>query len=227
MRIPHTVRTDEKKDIRIHKGLLTYHSAFFAAALNGGFKEGETGIVELPDDEVAVFQAVYCWLYTGRLHDPPSSPLAKASSAPGPLTPEIPLTGEVICKVFVFGEMRGIPALKNEAIDLLHRFTCVMEFPTIVLHYIYENTSDESLIRKMIVEMAADFFLSCSDLTCFNTKRDLLPAGFLLDLMFKLETQDGKFKETGNTGMVNLDRCSKYHDHSGPGGKLRGSQASA
>jgi Ser-tRNA(Ala) deacylase AlaX len=54
----------EKRVLRIHKGVLTYHSAYFATALDGGWQRGDTGGLELEEEDTEVFHAFYCWIYT-------------------------------------------------------------------------------------------------------------------------------------------------------------------
>ncbi|KAL8753350.1 MAG: hypothetical protein Q9199_005102 [Rusavskia elegans] len=65
-----TVRVGRGKDAEswtIHKGLLIYHSPFFAAALNGSFRESTTNTVELIEDDPGAFTDFVLWLYTGKL----------------------------------------------------------------------------------------------------------------------------------------------------------------
>lgn len=50
----------------IQKKLLTFHSTFFAAALNGEFNEAITHTVELDEDDTQAFQLFVLWLYNGR-----------------------------------------------------------------------------------------------------------------------------------------------------------------
>ncbi|KAL8893561.1 MAG: hypothetical protein Q9192_005144 [Flavoplaca navasiana] len=56
---------EEVKSWAIHKGLLTHHSPFFAAALNGSFKESTSNVVELIEDSPEAFKLFVYWLYTG------------------------------------------------------------------------------------------------------------------------------------------------------------------
>ncbi|KAI4254860.1 MAG: hypothetical protein L6R42_007013 [Xanthoria sp. 1 TBL-2021] len=64
-----TVRVGQGKDAEswtIHRGLLIYHSPFFAAALNGSFMESKTNTVELIEDDPGAFTHFVLWLYTGK-----------------------------------------------------------------------------------------------------------------------------------------------------------------
>ncbi|KAF2493988.1 hypothetical protein BU16DRAFT_619183 [Lophium mytilinum] len=220
---------EEKKAFRVHKGVLTYHSAFFAAALDGKFKEGVTQIVELPEDEVSVFQVVYCWLYTGRLYNPPehppsSSPSTAAEHFAG--AEQVPLFETLICKVFVFADMKIIPELKNKAVDVLHLVTCTnWTFLNHQAHYIYSNTIDGSPLRKVITDFAAKS-LGCESFIKFSRGGALYPTAFCLDVIAAIHSQGGKWDHIGREGWAKIDRCL-YHDHSGPGGKLRRSHTTA
>jgi hypothetical protein len=49
----------------IHKNLLCRASVYFDKALNGPFKEGSEGKLELPNDFPKAFELFYHWLYSG------------------------------------------------------------------------------------------------------------------------------------------------------------------
>jgi hypothetical protein len=53
----------------VHRALLTHHSPFFAAALDGAFAKSHNHTVHLPDVEPKHFEHVVLWLYTGCLED--------------------------------------------------------------------------------------------------------------------------------------------------------------
>ncbi|KAF2813013.1 uncharacterized protein BDZ99DRAFT_460327 [Mytilinidion resinicola] len=201
---------EEKKVYQIHKGLLLYHSSYFVGALSGGFKESDTEIVELFTDEVAVFDAVYCWLYKGHLFDSPTS---------GQFM-DITFLYDLLCKIFVFGDMRGIPTLKNAAIDLLHSSICMeWKFPKTQVRFIYENTMEGSLLRKFIVNVAV-LIASCETFLSIDKDGTNFTHEFLMDVIRALNDQGGKWLVIGRDAFAIINRC-RYHDHSGPGGKLR------
>jgi hypothetical protein len=47
----------------IHKKLVSYHSTFFKAALNGSFLEGQNNQVKLEEELLEVFNGFVHWLY--------------------------------------------------------------------------------------------------------------------------------------------------------------------
>lgn len=56
----------------IHKKLVSYHSTFFKAALNGSFLEGQNNQVKLEEELPEVFNGFVHWLYTGQSPRDPS-----------------------------------------------------------------------------------------------------------------------------------------------------------
>lgn len=50
----------------VHKKLLSQHSAFFDAAINGGFRESHESEIVLEEDNPLIFEFFLTWLYTSR-----------------------------------------------------------------------------------------------------------------------------------------------------------------
>ncbi|KAF7575259.1 BTB domain containing protein [Pyrenophora tritici-repentis] len=61
----------EKKDFMVHGSFLTKRSEFFRRALNGSWKEAETRIINLPDDEPEIVALYVNFVYTGQLSTAP------------------------------------------------------------------------------------------------------------------------------------------------------------
>jgi len=59
----------QNTSFNVHRALLTRHSPFFAAALNGAFANSHSQTVHLPDVEPKHFEHVVLWLYTGCLEE--------------------------------------------------------------------------------------------------------------------------------------------------------------
>ncbi|KAF2493992.1 hypothetical protein BU16DRAFT_562946 [Lophium mytilinum] len=165
---------EQKKEFNVYRGLLTYYSSYFAAALDGNFKEGVTQVVELKEDDPKVFEAFRSWMYTRRLLDQvPSFDVLKSAAH-----------DRFLCNVFIFGDMRGIPGLKNEAIDQLHRSTAeTWMVPSNDIKYIYTHTPVPSSLRDFVVSVHA------------LTKNSVEEAesgkhGFTVDFLFDLLKMD-------------------------------------
>ncbi|KAF2813012.1 uncharacterized protein BDZ99DRAFT_341310, partial [Mytilinidion resinicola] len=140
-----------KEVFRIYRGVLTYHSSHFAAALNGSFKESETGVVALGEEDVEVFKAFYSWIYNRRLRDTPAPSHNDNSGEAEKMA--VTAWEELLCKIFVFADMRGVLALKNDAIDALHEsISCSwMSIEGNNVQYIYNNTVETSQLRRFAV----------------------------------------------------------------------------
>lgn len=109
-----TISKATRKTYEIPRSLFSWHSSYFAAALDPGssFKNNKHGELVL-EESIAVFDAFHCWLYTGRLKDPPSD-------TKHAMKQDIYLPAQVLYQVWVFADMRGIPSLTNAAIDMCH-----------------------------------------------------------------------------------------------------------
>lgn len=126
---------------KIHKGVLTFYSGYFAKALNGSFAEAAKMEVKLPDSESRVFDAVQNWLYSHQLHPANETDVKEMDFAS-------------IAKIWVFGDAHDMPALQNAAVDLFHR--AVLEqwiVPTGCLTWIYTNTVPSARLRLYCIDL--------------------------------------------------------------------------
>ncbi|KAF2820650.1 hypothetical protein CC86DRAFT_116306 [Ophiobolus disseminans] len=207
---PHT---QKKKTYEIPRALLEWHSSYFAAALDpeNDFMRNADGKIGLEGD-FQVFDAFVCWLYTGRVKDPPES-FENATWS------DIYLPHLLLSKIWVFADMRGVPGLANTAIDMLHEnVAAVWAVSESVVSYVYKNTLAGAQLRKFLVDA---FVLTKSpDSFLDSMEADVIPSQFLMDALPHLISRGKDAKNIGRTAWAKLDRC-QWHDHSGPGGKLR------
>ncbi|KAI4684646.1 uncharacterized protein J4E88_004087 [Alternaria novae-zelandiae] len=202
-----------------YKGLLSHYSSYFKAALKDDWKEGTFKTVELKDENPEVFQAFFRWLYTGKLYF--------ALDASG----KIPLSEQLICEIYVFGDARGSTDLCNTAIDLLLQKTHQeWKVPLNQIAYVYENTLPGSALRKYLVDDVVETyrFGDLSDLSQRESELSRYPQEFLANIVVA-------FMALGSTpipssagygklpfGQANWGTyikpliCSKYHDHPTP-----------
>lgn len=92
-----------KTEYRVHRGLLCQSSPYFRAALEGGFKEAETQIIEWPEEESATVKIFQLWLYSGSLGVDLGDGLS---------------TWRKLVDTYHFADVYHLPALKESIIDV-------------------------------------------------------------------------------------------------------------
>jgi hypothetical protein len=138
---------DNMRIFHVFKGLLTHFSTYFKTALKDTWIEGATNKVKLADDNPEVFSAVYTWLFSGKLY----FDLAADGS--------IPMTEQLICEIYVFGDARGSPDLCNAAIDLLFQKSVQLwRFFHDSLHYVWQNSLKNAPMRRYLIDSACENF---------------------------------------------------------------------
>lgn len=102
------------KAFTIPRDLLRWYSSYYVAALDpeSDFCVGGDEALTLTE-RIEIFEVFVCWMYTGRLQDPQTS-LGDAATA----SPYLP--AQLLCEIWVFVDMRGVPALGDAAIDMFH-----------------------------------------------------------------------------------------------------------
>ncbi|KAF3040585.1 hypothetical protein E8E11_005311 [Didymella keratinophila] len=193
------------KEYMVFRELIRRHFAYFAAALDpaGGFLEHTTRVLEI-ECHHEVFDAFMHWLHIGQLKD-----LCEDASTKHDLFSSM----RTLCMLWVFWDCRGIPELGNAVIHSLHkRFTATWTLPDVsTTQYIYENTVAGCTLRKLILQ----FFVATK--TKRKEKHEKIPE-FCSDLG-ECEKRSAATWVT-RKALMRWDRC-QWHDHSGPGGKLR------
>ncbi|KAG7004696.1 hypothetical protein G7Y79_00024g056460 [Physcia stellaris] len=176
-----------KTVFQLHKGLLCNVAAYFRAALEGAFIEAQQQKIEMPDEDPEIFKRFQYWLYTGSLLD---------DTIPGG---DI-LMPSVLADIFIFAEARGIPSLQNAAIDALidQRYLSPPRLPHRCLHRIYDNTPEDSPLRKLVVAMYADGSVQLTN-ACWMSTQNLkdYPSEFLRDIICVQYTRLAAFKVVG------------------------------
>jgi hypothetical protein len=183
----------------MHKETLCKNSPYFKAALEGNFKEARKRVIEMPEDNVEVFQVFRTWLYTGGFQ------LVEDSCNHTWKT----LSWEILVGLYIFGECRLIRELLNPVMDLLiKKPEAPIEVPVHLAPYIYENTCDISRLRQWIRNATA--------YAAAVTKLDKNPAKFFIGfpLEFCRDLSEA-LKYVGNhgcgNGLISISNKCKYH----------------
>lgn len=158
--------------------------------------------------DIAVFELFHCWLYTRKLKEAQTTDCMK-DVYPSPLK---------LYQLWVFADFRGITELKNKTIDVLHEY-CVAGWTISAPNtkYVYANTIPGSALRQILIL----WIVQTTSLESFQAEqyRKYHTIDLLHDVLPKLACRKPEDKKN-RAQMTMVDRC-QWHDHSGPGGKLR------
>ena len=188
------VGTGETKDFQIHKGLLCYFSGYFRAALSGKWVENSERVLELPTEDISIFAKFAGWLYTTSISDNSEWP-----------------TFDEICQVWAFADRREIPMLMNAMINTLSfKVNEEQSFPTEQVGFIYDNTTPEAGLRRLISDMAGR--LRYPDQLLTDENRQHWPADAVWDLIKMMCAQTRKRRDKQATAKHPHPLCD-FHCH--------------
>lgn len=124
----------------VHKNFICFYSGFFDKAFNGGFSGGHTQVMTLKETNPETFGIFCTWVYTQNLMD-------ECNNQVGLLD---------LIRLWIFGDKYFIPKLQNQVIDDLdlRRVQDNLSF-TRSFEFLYENTTEESLLRKYCSDVCA------------------------------------------------------------------------
>ncbi|KAL2357639.1 hypothetical protein BJ546DRAFT_317832 [Cryomyces antarcticus] len=90
----------------------------------------------------------------------------------------------LLCRVFVFADMRGVKELEKAVVDALVTSLTVERNTAFFnsLSYIYGNTPPSSALRKLYVDWATNDYDMSGVLAGSSANREILPVGFVCDL---------------------------------------------
>jgi len=205
------VRDDNKtKDYKMFRKLLMWRYSYFAGALDpsSGFISEQEKSITLEYSH-QLFDAFYCWFYTGGLKDPVKNATEKT---------QVYLDLALVRKIWVFADCHGIPELGNSATDMLHEcLVATWNTHSTCIKYIHNNTVASSMLRSFVVDWSSSTH-SFKSLD-FPDKENQQTVQYLHDVMLKIAERNGQRRLSREEAMA-MNRC-QWHDHSGPGGKLR------
>jgi hypothetical protein len=135
-----------KKDYIFHRQLLMFHSAFFETTLDPTTWAKSSERVTETDRSHEEWDVFNFWVYSNRgyLMDTP---------APHARIKDRYLSGELLYRMWVFGDFYGIPNLKNSAIDMLHESLVSRQTLPVDIEFVYTNTRDESDLLRFVVNL--------------------------------------------------------------------------
>ena len=157
----------------VHQALLTQHSPFFAAALDGAFREGLEKTVHLPDVDSKYFEHIVLWMYTETLED---RTFFFKDGKPTYFT---------LLDLYALADRLDIEGMRNALCDhiaVLAEETNSVPTPSDT-YILYETIRDNAPVRSLVLDLFA--FKKTDNLIA--THPDDWHATFLRDLVCKLK----------------------------------------
>ncbi|THX18701.1 hypothetical protein D6D17_01969 [Aureobasidium pullulans] len=134
-----------RKTFVVHKNLLMTVSGFFAMGLTSSFKEADTGIFEMEEEDPDVFSIFVHWIYFNRLFTMKTSP----SSA----TDEDSEEWDCLPRLYTLGERLDAPRFKDAVISAtIEKVKESQVMPDNWATYVYQNTVAPCGMRRLIVD---------------------------------------------------------------------------
>jgi hypothetical protein len=194
-----------------HRNLLMSVSGFFATGLTSSFKEAETGVFELEEEDSATFSVFEQWVYKDRLFIKKvitSSPSSSSSDAE-----DDHQEWECLPRLYTLGERLDAPKFKDAVISaIIEKVDESKVIPDNWATYVYQNTVSACALRRLIV-----------DFHVFAHQGKLLKKGacpdaeeiefeFLQDAMAKMSDAGRSVFGVDAAEMPWSDACV-YHEH--------------
>ena len=129
----HVGSGDAKKVWHLPEKLLMSNSTFFTAALQGGFAEGLSKNVKLPQEDAEIFKYFVEWLYVG--YD------QAAAFEP-----------EFLVHLWTLGDRLGCSLMQNDAMRKLIAYEYDDHIEEVTLNQIYELSAPKSKIRRLAID---------------------------------------------------------------------------
>ncbi|EMC99029.1 hypothetical protein BAUCODRAFT_387901 [Baudoinia panamericana UAMH 10762] len=186
------------KTFSLHKGVVSYYSGYFQAALKENtFQEGQSKRIELPDEEVETFEHFVGWLYTRVLPGNSDDYTAEYNG---------------LIKLWILGDKRQIPLLMNVTIDAM-RDVLVKRWilPRMSLGLIWENTAPGAQLRRFWIHLMAQVGLRSS---LKDEHKEFWVKDALWDV-FRASYEmwrNGRATTLNKDAIAKLDLC-EYHCH--------------
>jgi len=197
------------KTYNVHKDLIAPHSPYFRAAFEEErFKEGQYGVLELPDANERIFRTVLDWLY------------AELASTFGGTRGELRnyserfLTNNDLVQVYIFAGWYDMPQLRNSVCTEFHSYYHDWGLPMYaIVICAFESLPETSTLCRLLADVYASRFKRDHGDADEVAQHSRLPHSFLLQVMLRMsELRQPLGEEEDEEGHLSADGC-QYHEH--------------
>lgn len=189
----------EKRTFEIFKGVLTFYSGYFQAALSKSWHEAQTNTVKLTEEDPLVFSLFVSWIHTRRFYE-------------STLAPTLLMNFTLLAKLWVFGDAYDVPLLQNTAMDFMVQ-KCTQErcfFDAESVRYIWFNTVETSKLRKLLIHG-----MESIELSALSGDSSRLEVGDLDDITWAIHyfKNDRRCCQALHTALDNTQCGCMWHVH--------------
>jgi hypothetical protein len=171
------------KTFTFHKCYICHYSPFFYAAFNGRFSEGASQSMVHDTVSIEAFGIFATWIYNQKIEDGAG---------------EVPCIKD-LANLWIIADVFLIPALQNMCVEALNdQFSKIDCLPTLLFGHVYENTKEDSPLRRMFVDL-------CLAHESKIKMEDNYPSQMLIDIANA--SKDGK---PSKSTKLSKDRIKKY-----------------
>ena len=192
-----TLDQTKQKDFKLHQGVLKFYSGYFRGALSGQFADATDGVVDLPTEDVKVFESFVGWLYTRQL--------SNATGSDNSL--------HDLFELWMLANRREVPMLMNATIDAIRdQWFTHSSTPSAELHNLYANTTEKSGLRRLVVDLIAHLSDPSKAMTS-ERQDESWPEQAVWDVLRVVWTlQHAGRRAMSRYDVIAMDMC-QYHCH--------------
>ncbi|KAI5196589.1 hypothetical protein E4T39_07719 [Aureobasidium subglaciale] len=195
-----------RKMFPVHKSLLMSMSGFFAAGLSSSFKEAESGIFEMEEEDAATFSVFVQWIYTNRLY------IKKTASPGSSVAEDDQEEWERLPRLYTLGERLDAPRFQDVVMSaIIEKVGESKIIPDNWALYTYQNTVTGCALRRLIVDFHV--FAHQGKLLKKGAEPDAEDADpvFLQDVMSRMI--DAGVTVFNSAGHMPWANACLYHEH--------------
>ncbi|KAF2128061.1 hypothetical protein P153DRAFT_387033 [Dothidotthia symphoricarpi CBS 119687] len=202
-----SVGRDVQRISHVHKGLISYHSGFFARIFDKSIRnEAQSGVVRLDQDDPEIFKLFYSFIYTGRVIDSininydvqycvanhqHSMPIKLYLShqtqdhvqkyAQELCVDNVTISFSQLFGLAVFAHTYDIPVIRDTVLSLVCQKICTeRRLPADLLQHLHDHLPRES----KLVELLTSVLAFCVDMHSISSYRNHIPRAMMANMFY-------------------------------------------
>jgi len=201
----------ESTRFQLHKDLLIDKCpTFFAAALDGSFRQAQELVIDLPEDDSKAFSLFVDWLYSGRMPVIPTEQKWYKLGIENHISAGLVEAEQNYHTLYYMAEKWCLENLRDKIIDRIRKFhdeTKTTIHPDLIIAG-YRNTPESSILREYLCRtLAYELSINARSLPMLRSEIATEQPGILVDML-------AYFERFGHLeGMESPDDAGGYDFH--------------